>query len=146
MALALDVGGTKLAAGLVDHTGAVLVRHQVSTDGSGAEGLWGTVAALVDGVLAGAPEGVTVDTAPPGPCGEAGVELVCAAAVPTHATPRVMRPDATMREVERGMGILQGWLPWAGYRCPADTGRSRALHYERCRSVIPAGNPTQEPP
>ena len=61
MALALDVGGTKLAAGLVDHTGAVLVRHQVSTDGSGAEGLWGTVGALVDGVLAGAPEGVTVD-------------------------------------------------------------------------------------
>jgi glucokinase len=61
VALALDVGGTKLAAGLVDHTGAVLVRHQVSTDGSGAEGLWGTVAALVDGVLAGAPEGVTVD-------------------------------------------------------------------------------------
>lgn len=61
MALALDVGGTKLAAGVVDHTGAVLVRHQVSTDGSGAEGLWGTVAALVNGVLAATPEGVTVD-------------------------------------------------------------------------------------
>jgi glucokinase len=54
-ALALDVGGTKLAAALVEDTGAIRHRAQVVTSpvgpGEGDE-LWATVAGLIDQVVA----------------------------------------------------------------------------------------------
>ncbi|HEY8523314.1 MAG TPA: ROK family protein [Acidimicrobiales bacterium] len=57
VALAVDIGGTKLAAGLVDRRGEVIVRRSVATPrGQDAEVLWDALAGLVTGVLA-APEG-----------------------------------------------------------------------------------------
>jgi glucokinase len=51
VALAIDIGGTKLAVGLVDHLGAVRVRHQAPTAGADAEDLFARLAALVHTVL-----------------------------------------------------------------------------------------------
>lgn len=48
--LAVDIGGTKMAAGVVDAQGHVLVHRQVPTAGDGAEGLFATLAALIDAV------------------------------------------------------------------------------------------------
>ena len=51
--LALDVGGTKMAAGLVDGDGDVLVHDRVATPASeDPEVLWAAVVGLVDGLLA----------------------------------------------------------------------------------------------
>lgn len=60
--LALDVGGTKLAAALVDRTGTVLRRDQTPTPaGADAETTWRALADLCDRVAAGtAPGGVGV--------------------------------------------------------------------------------------
>jgi glucokinase len=56
LALAVDIGGTKLAAGLVDRSGRLVRRAQVATmaedtgAGDGAEDLWLRLAGLVDHV------------------------------------------------------------------------------------------------
>ena len=50
--LAVDVGGTKLAAGVVDETGAVLVRDRIATP---TRDVWPALARLVLRVLAAAP-------------------------------------------------------------------------------------------
>ena len=51
--LALDVGGTKLAAGLVTPDGVVVAHDRVATpQGADAAVLWDAVVALVDGLLA----------------------------------------------------------------------------------------------
>ena len=53
--LALDVGGTKMAAGLVASDGSVLVHGRAATPQSAdAETLWDTLAELVDGLVAAA--------------------------------------------------------------------------------------------
>lgn len=65
--LAVDIGGTKLAAGVVDHLGALHARAQVATAGDGAEGLFVTLTGLVDDVLAAARRDGTL--APPSLCG-----------------------------------------------------------------------------
>ncbi|HEX6346874.1 ROK family protein [Umezawaea sp.] len=51
--LALDVGGTKIAAGLVDRDGAVLRSARVPTPVDDAEATWAAVASAVDQVLRG---------------------------------------------------------------------------------------------
>jgi glucokinase len=52
--LALDVGGTKLAAGLVTTDGAVVAHDRIATpQAADAEVLWDAVVALVDRLLAG---------------------------------------------------------------------------------------------
>ncbi|CAN5806593.1 ROK family protein [soil metagenome] len=48
--LAVDIGGTKMAAAVVDAEGAVVARHQVPTTGEGADGLFATLVDLVDQV------------------------------------------------------------------------------------------------
>ena len=54
VALAVDVGGTKVAVGLVDSTGAVVRRMQAPTVARGTEdALWDVVAGLVGSVLSG---------------------------------------------------------------------------------------------
>lgn len=53
--LAIDVGGTKLASGVVDPSGKVLVEDRAPTSGDGAEGLFSTLADLVDATLAASP-------------------------------------------------------------------------------------------
>jgi glucokinase len=58
LALAVDIGGTKLAAGLVGMDGTLLERTTVPTRNGGVgpgegELLWGDLAALVEGVTAG---------------------------------------------------------------------------------------------
>jgi len=51
-ALAVDIGGTKCAAGLVDETGVLTGRHDVPTPATDdPEALWATVASLVATVL-----------------------------------------------------------------------------------------------
>jgi glucokinase len=50
--VAVDIGGTKLAAAVVDERGSVQARHQVPTRGDDAEALFSTLVALVDGVVA----------------------------------------------------------------------------------------------
>ena len=51
--LALDVGGTKVAAGLVDRDGAVLRAVRVPTPVDDAEATWGAVASAMEQVLQG---------------------------------------------------------------------------------------------
>ena len=56
VALALDIGGTKIAAGVVDDRGSILSQQRIATPATASAGqLWDAVAALVDGVLATAP-------------------------------------------------------------------------------------------
>ena len=56
VALAVDVGGTKLAAALIDRAGSVLVRARVPTpDRAGAEVLWGALAELLSATVAQLP-------------------------------------------------------------------------------------------
>jgi glucokinase len=76
VALAVDIGGTKLAAGLVSEGGDVLARRSVPTPRhGGAEALWDELAALVTAVLDGAggseggSEGGTEVHAAPAVCG-----------------------------------------------------------------------------
>jgi glucokinase len=49
---ALDVGGTKLDAGVVLADGTVIARRRAPTSGADAEGLFASAAGLLDGVLA----------------------------------------------------------------------------------------------
>lgn len=65
VALAVDIGGTKLAAGLVDVSGRVLVDRRAPTVGDDAEALFDRLVALVDEVLAASPPGL----AAPHTCG-----------------------------------------------------------------------------
>jgi glucokinase len=54
--LAVDIGGTKLAAGRVDHGGELIARGQVPTTPSAAgegEALWATLSGLIDEVCDG---------------------------------------------------------------------------------------------
>lgn len=53
--LAVDIGGTKLAAAVVAGDGAILSEGRVPTHGSGSEGLFATLVELVDDVLAASP-------------------------------------------------------------------------------------------
>lgn len=57
--IALDIGGTKLAAGIVDETGIIDARAQHPTGDTDAEGLFATVTELIDSVVATAGHGVT---------------------------------------------------------------------------------------
>lgn len=58
LGLAVDVGGTKMAAGLVDRSGRLVSSRAVPTgQGDGAEALWSSLAALVTAVLGDAPGG-----------------------------------------------------------------------------------------
>jgi glucokinase len=53
-ALAIDIGGTKLACGIVDRDGRLHVRRDRPTPtGTDAEALWGALAALVDEIADG---------------------------------------------------------------------------------------------
>jgi glucokinase len=56
--LAVDIGGTKMAAGVVDALGTVVAERKVPTEGDGPDGLFATLTGLVDAVRADA--GVTV--------------------------------------------------------------------------------------
>ncbi len=57
--VAIDIGGTKLAAGIIDADGHVVTEARSPTHGVGPDGLFSTLASLVDGVIAEAPEAPT---------------------------------------------------------------------------------------
>jgi len=58
--LALDVGGTKIAAGIVDSGGRILVSSRIQTPTDlDAEGLWSTIASVIGETLARTPESIT---------------------------------------------------------------------------------------
>ncbi|HEX2576060.1 MAG TPA: ROK family protein, partial [Aquihabitans sp.] len=50
--LAIDIGGTKMAAAVVDAEGTILAQDKVPTEGADAEGLFDVVAGLADRVRA----------------------------------------------------------------------------------------------
>ena len=76
LALAVDVGGTKLEVGLVDDAGAVGVRHRAPTDGGGgAEALFATLAGLVRAVLAEGAPPVVCGVGAGGPMAPGGVAV-----------------------------------------------------------------------
>jgi len=54
LTLALDIGGTKIAAALVDPDGALVHREQLPTPHGGGEQVWATVDALIGNALAAA--------------------------------------------------------------------------------------------
>jgi glucokinase len=83
VALALDVGGTKVAAGLVDSAGTVLHRAQAPTLADGPEdALWDVVAGLIDGLGAvGRPDVTVCGVGCGGPMTEGG-ELVSPLNIP----------------------------------------------------------------
>jgi glucokinase len=62
LSLAVDVGGTKMAAGLVDRTGRLRDARSLPTpEGADAEELWSTLVSLVSAVLEeGTPDGLAV--------------------------------------------------------------------------------------
>lgn len=55
--IAVDIGGTKMAVGRVDRAGRVLERWTAPTPAAGADGLWATLAELVDQATTGARQG-----------------------------------------------------------------------------------------
>lgn len=67
LTLAVDVGGTKIAVGLVDHTGALVTSQTAATPRNGdAEAVWSAVSSLIESVSAGADiSGVGVAAAGP---------------------------------------------------------------------------------
>lgn len=70
--LAVDVGGTKLAAAVVDASGALHAPHRAPTVGEGAEGVFAALCGVVDEVLAdwhGGHAGASGGGAPPVVCG-----------------------------------------------------------------------------
>ena len=74
--LAVDVGGTKLAAGVVDDTGALLARAQVATPkgpGADAEALFDALASVVDQVRVG--DEVACGVGSGGPMSRGGEEV-----------------------------------------------------------------------
>lgn len=56
--LAIDIGGTKLAAGVVDASGSLVARAQAPTEGSDGEALFAVLADLVDRVRTASDVGV----------------------------------------------------------------------------------------
>ncbi|MET0704288.1 MAG: ROK family protein [Mycobacterium sp.] len=66
LTLALDVGGTKIAAGLVDPDGILVASEQLPTPDVGAEAVWDVVAQLVTQMAAGTEvRGVGIGSAGP---------------------------------------------------------------------------------
>jgi glucokinase len=66
--LALDVGGTKIAVGLVDADGALIHHAQLPTPSTDAEAIWSVTERLLAGALAAAPgavRGVGIGSAGP---------------------------------------------------------------------------------
>ncbi|MDP9453724.1 MAG: ROK family protein [Actinomycetota bacterium] len=72
-ALAVDIGGTKLAAGLVSSEGTLLRRHQVPTEGRDGEALFAALTALVAQVREG--DEVVCGVGVGGPMAPAGEEV-----------------------------------------------------------------------
>lgn len=60
LALAIDIGGTKIASGLVTADGDLIERRQMPTSASTAEGLYGAVLALARGSIGDAASGPVV--------------------------------------------------------------------------------------
>ena len=66
LTLALDIGGTKIAAGLVDPDGTLVASRQLPTPDDGAEAVWDVVAQLITQMTASTPvRGVGIASAGP---------------------------------------------------------------------------------
>ncbi|HEX3908670.1 MAG TPA: ROK family protein [Mycobacteriales bacterium] len=114
-ALALDVGGTKLAAAWVDDSGAVTGRREVPTDPTGAnrgDELWQTVRTLLDDVVGGqSPTAVGVGCGGPmlWPAGVVSpINLPAWRDFPLRARLLERFPDATVRIHNDAVAMLAG--------------------------------------
>jgi glucokinase len=76
LALAVDIGGTKLEVGLVDRSGAVQRRARVATPGrEGAEDVFGALAGLVSEVLADGADPIMCGVGTGGPMTRGGAAV-----------------------------------------------------------------------
>ncbi|RAV17064.1 ROK family protein [Mycolicibacterium sp. GF69] len=105
LTLALDIGGTKIAVGLVDDTGTLVHRHQLPTPDGDAEAIWAVVDSLLIAALAragGRVRGVGIASAGP-------IDLPTGSVSPINITawqcfPVVERVSATVRAPVRLAG------------------------------------------
>jgi glucokinase len=128
-ALALDVGGTKLAAAWVDDSGGVHGRREVATQPTGTglgEQLWRTTSALLDEVTAGEqPAAVGVGCGGPmrWPDGVVSpINLPAWREFPLRDRLRERYPDATIRVHNDAIAMVAG-----EHWCGAATGAESAL-------------------
>jgi len=115
--LAVDIGGTKLAAAVVDQRGAVVHRDRTPTAGSGADGLFDTLVRLIDGVR----RAVEVDLAGVGVgCGgpmDAGGVRVSPLNIPQwrgyplrDRLASVLDLDVTVDNDAKALALAEGWI------------------------------------
>ncbi len=115
--LAVDIGGTKLAAAVVDQRGVVVHRDRTATAGSGADGLFDTLVRLIDGVRRAA----EVDLAGVGVgCGgpmDAGGVRVSPLNIPQwrgfplcDRLASVLDLDVTIDNDAKALALAEGWI------------------------------------
>lgn len=116
--LAVDIGGTKMAAALVDRTGTLTGRVQVATpQDSGAERLFTTLARLVDGVLGEGPDPVAVGVGCGGPMASSGEPTVSPLNIGAwrefplarRLAEHVGRPTAVDNDA-KALALGEGWI------------------------------------
>lgn len=115
--LAVDIGGTKLAAGVVDQRGVVVHRDRARTAGIGADGLFETLLRLIDSVR----RAVDVDLAGigvgcGGPMYPGGVR-VSPLNIPQwrefplrHRLESVLDLTATVDNDAKALALAEGWI------------------------------------
>jgi len=125
LCVAVDIGGTKLAAGLVDGSGSLLLAERIATPATDdPEVLWSALAGLVTSVLAGAGPDPAAGPGAPGVCGVgcggpmgAGGELVSPLNIPawrdfplrSRLAELVGLPTAVDNDA-KALALAEGWV------------------------------------
>jgi glucokinase len=118
--LAVDIGGTKLAAGLVDEAGCLHSRHQRPTPREeDPERLWAFAWDLVEEAIGSAPAGATIEVCGVG-CGgpmDAGGETVSPLNIPAwrrfplrHRLSEATRLATFVDNDAKALALAEGWL------------------------------------
>lgn len=114
--IALDVGGTKLDAGLVDATGTILRRATAPTPAHDAPLLWATVTRLIEEVATGAGDVVAAGVGAGGPM-SAGGELISPLNIPAwrdfplrQRLAEHLGVPAYLDNDAKALALAEGWL------------------------------------
>lgn len=102
--LAVDIGGTKIAAGLVDADGHVLAREQVPT----GDDPTGTLAQVIDALTSAGPTGPTAPTGPTVPTGPTGIGIGCGG--PMEEWPRGVVAPLNIPAWSAGFGLREWFV------------------------------------
>ncbi|MGY6500226.1 MAG: ROK family protein [Acidimicrobiales bacterium] len=112
--LAIDIGGTKLVAGLVDEAGRVITQRRAPTPTHDGDAMWATLTTLIDAVADGTPLAVGVGSG--GPM-SAGGETVSPLNIPGwRAFPLRQRladhvgVDAFVDNDAKALALAEGWV------------------------------------